>query len=77
MQASPFPASVLRAPSPDAPCTCIHWLHCNCVCHDAHCDPAEAAWPGEPDDEDGDEDEEEDLDPDDDQEGPFASLDDD
>ena len=32
---------------------------------------------GEPDDEDGDEDEEEDLDPDDDQEGPFASLDDD
>lgn len=37
----------------------------------------EAAWLGEPDDEDGDEDEEEDLDPDDDQEGPFASLDDD
>ncbi|HYO44470.1 MAG TPA: hypothetical protein VES19_14830 [Candidatus Limnocylindrales bacterium] len=43
MQASPFPASVLRAPSPDATCTCAHWVHCNCDCHDAHCDPAEAA----------------------------------
>lgn len=43
MQASPFPASVLRAPSPDAECTCTHWLHCNCVCHDVHCDPGEAA----------------------------------
>ena len=43
MHASPFPASVLRAPSPDAVCTCEHWVHCNCVCHDVHCDPAEAA----------------------------------
>jgi len=43
MQASPVPASVLRAPSPDASCTCSHWVHCNCVCHDAHCDPAEDA----------------------------------
>ncbi len=43
MYASPFPASVLRAPSPEATCTCTHWVHCNCICHDAHCDPAEAA----------------------------------
>ena len=41
MQISPFPASILRAPSPDATCTCSHWVHCNCVCHDAHCDPAQ------------------------------------
>jgi len=43
MQASHVPASVLRAPSPDASCTCSHWVHCNCVCHDAHCDPVEDA----------------------------------
>ena len=43
MHAAPFPAAALRAPAPDATCTCTHWIHCNCVCHDAHCDPAEAA----------------------------------
>jgi hypothetical protein len=36
---SPFPASVLRPPSPDATCTCSHWAHCDCGCHDRHCDP--------------------------------------
>ena len=42
MQASPFPVSVLREPSPDAVCTCEHWIHCNCACHTASCDSAEA-----------------------------------
>ena len=42
MQASPFPASVLRAPSPDAACTCEHWVHCNCDCHGLSCDPTES-----------------------------------
>ena len=35
------PASVLREPSPDAACTCQHWIHCNCVCHTSDCDPSE------------------------------------
>ena len=43
MQASPFPASVLRAPSPSATCSCEHWLHCDCMCHSRACDPSEAA----------------------------------
>ena len=43
MLVSPFPASVLRAPSPDAACTCIHSVHCNCECHGISCDPTEAA----------------------------------
>ena len=43
MQASPFPASVLRAPSPEATCTCEHWVYCNCVCHGINCDPTEAS----------------------------------
>ena len=42
MQASPFPVSVLREPSPDAACTCEHWIHCNCACHARGCDPTEA-----------------------------------
>jgi hypothetical protein len=41
MQASPFPSSMLRAPSPDATCTCEHWVYCNCHCHGRACDPAE------------------------------------
>ena len=42
MQAlSPFPASVLRPPSPSARCTCEHWVHCDCACHDRHCDPSQ------------------------------------
>ena len=41
MQApSPFPASVLRLPSPSARCTCEHWVHCDCACHGRHCDPS-------------------------------------
>ena len=43
MLVSPFPASVLRAPSPDAACTCMHSIHCNCDCHGINCDPTEAA----------------------------------
>lgn len=43
MLVSPFPASVLRAPSPDATCTCSHSVHCNCDCHATSCDPTEAA----------------------------------
>jgi hypothetical protein len=43
MQASPFPASTLRAPSADARCTCEHWLHCDCGCHSLSCDPLEQA----------------------------------
>lgn len=35
------PASVLREPSPNATCTCEHWLHCNHTCHTASCDPSE------------------------------------
>jgi hypothetical protein len=38
---SQFPASILRHPSPDARCTCTHWVHCNCTCHRANCDPGE------------------------------------
>ncbi len=42
MQApTPFPASVLRAPSPTARCTCAHWVHCNCGCHAPVCDPTD------------------------------------
>jgi hypothetical protein len=33
-----FPASMLRAPSADAQCTCTHWVDCDCGCHDRHCD---------------------------------------
>jgi len=40
MQASPFPSSVLRAPSAAATCTCEHWVHCDCHCHGRACDPA-------------------------------------
>ncbi|HEY5629991.1 MAG TPA: hypothetical protein VIR16_10825 [Candidatus Limnocylindrales bacterium] len=36
---SPSPASVLRAPSPDASCTCAHPLDCLCACHSPSCDP--------------------------------------
>ena len=41
MQASPFPASVLRPPSPSATCSCEHSVHCNCECHGRNCDPSE------------------------------------
>jgi hypothetical protein len=42
MQApSPFPASVLRPPSPSARCTCTHWVYCDCTCHGRYCDPSE------------------------------------
>ena len=37
--AVPFPASVLRAPSPSARRTCTHWPHCDCACHGRYCDP--------------------------------------
>jgi hypothetical protein len=40
---SPFPASVIRAPSPTADCTCVHWEHCDHACHGRHCDPTENA----------------------------------
>jgi hypothetical protein len=40
---SPFPASVLRPPSPAATCSCEHWVHCVCACHGLHCDPSESA----------------------------------
>jgi hypothetical protein len=47
MHASPFfievPVTVLREPSPEATCTCEHWVHCNCACHARNCDPTEAA----------------------------------
>ena len=43
MQASPFPASVLRSPSPMARCTCEHWIYCDCACHGRACDPTEQA----------------------------------
>ncbi len=39
----PFPASVLRAPSSDAACTCEHWSHCDHACHHRDCDPTETA----------------------------------
>ncbi len=43
MQApSPFPASVLRPPSPSARCTCKHWVYCDCTCHGRYCDPSES-----------------------------------
>lgn len=35
----PLQASVLRAPSPDAVCSCQHPVHCDCECHGRHCDP--------------------------------------
>ena len=38
---SPFPASVLRLPSPTARCTCVHSVHCDCACHSHACDPTE------------------------------------
>ncbi len=41
-EASPFPASVLRPPSPSATCTCVHWVYCDHVCHARDCDPSEA-----------------------------------
>ncbi len=40
-QPSPFPASVLRPPSPTARCSCSHWVHCDCACHGRNCDPSE------------------------------------
>ena len=39
----PFPASVLRPPSPTATCSCAHWIHCDCACHGRHCDPTESS----------------------------------
>ncbi len=39
----PFPASVLRRPSPMATCTCHHWVHCDCACHGRDCDPSESS----------------------------------
>jgi hypothetical protein len=43
MHVSLLQVSVVRDPSPDAACTCEHWAHCNCACHDLHCDPSESA----------------------------------
>jgi len=40
---SPFPATVLRPPSPFARCTCEHSVHCDCACHRRDCDPSEGA----------------------------------
>lgn len=37
----PILATVLRQPSPDAVCTCSHWVDCDCGCHDRRCDPSE------------------------------------
>ena len=39
--AVPFPASVLRAPSESAACTCEHWMHCDHGCHHRMCDPTQ------------------------------------
>ena len=41
--ASPFPATVLRAPSDSATCTCEHWAYCDHACHHRACDPTENA----------------------------------
>jgi len=41
LEANPFPFSVLRPPSPNAQCTCVHWVHCDCTCHGRDCDPSE------------------------------------
>ncbi len=38
---SPFPATVLRPPSPLAACSCRHWVHCDCDCHAVAGDPPE------------------------------------
>lgn len=38
-----YPASVLRAPSPSARCTCVHWVHCDCACHGRNCDPSDTS----------------------------------
>ena len=43
MQVSPFPASVIRAPSTEAACTCVHWAFCDHACHHRDCDPTENA----------------------------------
>jgi hypothetical protein len=40
---SPFPASIIRAPSPTAECTCEHSVHCDDACHGRRCDPTENA----------------------------------
>jgi hypothetical protein len=40
---SPFPATVLRPPSPDATCTCEHYAFCDHACHHRTCDPTENA----------------------------------
>lgn len=40
---NPFPATVLRAPSATATCTCEHWRHCDHACHHRDCDPSEDA----------------------------------
>ena len=37
-----FAASVLRQPSASARCTCEHWVHCDCACHDRRCDPSQS-----------------------------------
>lgn len=39
----PFPASVLRPPSPTAFCTCTHDPYCDHACHHRDCDPTETA----------------------------------
>lgn len=43
MQVDPFLASMLRAPSLSATCTCQHYAHCNHACHYRDCDPTENA----------------------------------
>ncbi len=40
---SPFPSSVLRAPSAAATCTCEHYGYCDHGCHHRMCDPTENA----------------------------------
>ena len=40
---SQFPATVLRAPSPTAVCTCEQWAYCNHECHHRDCDPTATA----------------------------------
>ena len=37
---TPFPATVLRPPSPTASCSCEHWGACDCDCHGRYCDPS-------------------------------------
>ena len=41
LASSPFPATILRPPSPSARCTCEHSVDCNHECHGRNCDPTE------------------------------------